>query len=181
MERSQAGFPAGKLVKQRMNVDYEPPFPLAGPPMSAALHLAKADDLHRLQKLVAAFHQSEGIEQSDEDRAAALTPLLEGTPHGAAYLIGPKNGPVGYIVVSFGYSVEMGGIDGFIDEFYIRENVRGRGMGGEVLRTLMPALADYGVKALHLEVMRDNEGAKRLYTRLGFTARDDYHLMTRRF
>ncbi len=149
--------------------------------MSAALHLAKPDDLPRLQSLVAAFHTQEGISQTDEDRAAVLTPLLAGTPHGAAYLIGPKNGPVGYIVVSFGYSVEMGGIIGFIDEFYIRENVRGRGMGGEVLRTLMPALAEYGVKALHLEVLRDNEGAKRLYTRLGFVARDDYHLMTRRF
>ena len=149
--------------------------------MSAALHLAKPDDLPRLQSLVAAFHAQEGIAQTDEARTAALTPLLEGTPHGAAYLIGPKNGPVGYIVVSFGYSVEMGGIDGFIDEFYIRENVRGRGMGGEVLRTLMPALAYYGVKALHLEVKRDNEAAKRLYTRLGFKDRDDYHLMTRRF
>ncbi len=149
--------------------------------MSAALHLAKPADLPRLQSLVAAFHAQEGITQSDEDRAAALTPLLEGTPHGAAYLIGPKNGPVGYLVVSFGYSVKMGGVIGFIDEFYIRKNVRGRGMGGEVLRTLMPALSDYGVKALRLEVKRDNEGASRLYTRLGFVARDDYHLMTRQF
>ncbi|HHI70213.1 MAG TPA: GNAT family N-acetyltransferase [Rhodobacteraceae bacterium] len=149
--------------------------------MSAALHLAKADDLPRLQSLVAAFHAQEGITQSDKERAAALTPLLQGTPHGAAYLIGPKNGPVGYIVVAFGYSVEMGGIDGFIDEFYIRENVRGRGMGSEVLRTLMPALAEYGVKALHLEVKRDFDRAKRMYSRLGFVARDDHHLMTRRF
>ena len=149
--------------------------------MSAALHLAKADDLHHLQKLVAAFHAHEKIEQSEEDRKAALLPLLEGSPHGAAYLIGPQNGPVGYIVVSFGYSVEMGGIDGFIDEFYIRENVRGRGMGGEVLRALMPALADYGVKALHLEVGRGNDAAQRLYSRLGFKAREGYHLMTRRF
>jgi len=149
--------------------------------MSAALHLAKPDDLPRLQKLVARFHQSEGIEQTDEDRAAALMPLLEGSPHGAAYLVGPRQGPVGYIIVSFGYSVKMGGIDGFIDEFYIRENVRGRGMGGEVLRALMPALADYGMKALHLEVGHGNDKAKRLYTRLGFEAREEYHLMTRRF
>lgn len=149
--------------------------------MSAALHLAKPDDLPRLQRLVARFHADEGVEQTDEERAAALMPLLEGSPHGAAYLVGPRKGPVGYIIVSFGYSVEMGGIDGFIDEFYIRENVRGRGMGGEVLRTLMPAMAEYGVKALHLEVRRDNDKAKRLYSRLGFEAREEYHLMTRRF
>ena len=148
--------------------------------MSAALHLAKADDLPRLQSLVAAFHAHEGIEQADDVRSAALLPLLEGSPHGAAYLVGPRQGPVGYIIVAFGYSVEMGGIDAFIDEFYIRENVRGRGMGGEVLRALIPALAGYGVKALHLEVGRGNSDATRLYARLGFEAREKHHLMTRR-
>jgi len=149
--------------------------------MSAALHLAKPDDLPRLQSLVAAFHTQEGITQSDKDRAATLIPLLEGIPHGAAYLIGPKNGPVGYIVISFGYSVEMGGISGGIDEFYIRKNVRGRGMGSEVLRSLMPALAEYGIKAMHLEVKHNDASAKRLYSRLGFTLRNGYHLMRQKF
>ena len=134
-----------------------------------------------LQRLVAAFHESEGISQTDEDRKAALQPLLEGSPHGVAYLIGPRKGAVGYIIVSFGYSVEMGGIIGFIDEFFIRPNVRGRGLGGEVLRSLMPALAGHGIKALHLEVGRGNDRAKQLYGKLGFEARENYQLMTRRF
>jgi ribosomal protein S18 acetylase RimI-like enzyme len=149
--------------------------------MSAALHLAKPDDLAVLQKLVASFHSQENIEQTDQDRGAALMPLLEGTPHAAAYLIGPRKGAVGYIIVSFGYSVEMGGIIGFIDEFYIRTNVRGRGLDGEVLRSLMPALAGYGVKALRLEVGKDNETAMRLYSKLGFETHDNHQLMTRRF
>lgn len=149
--------------------------------MSAALHLANIDDLPRLQSLVARFHTHESIEQSDTDRATALRPLLEGSPHGAAYLIGPRQGPVGYIIVSFGYAVAMGGIAGFVDEFYIRESVRGRGMGSEVLRTLMPALAEFGVKALSLEVDSRNDKAKRLYGRLGFEAREKHQLMTCRF
>lgn len=149
--------------------------------MSAALNMAKPDDMPVLQRLVAAFHESEGISQTDEDRKAALQPLLEGSPHGVAYLIGPRKGAVGYIIVSFGYSVEMGGIIGFIDEFFIRPNVRGRGLGGEVLRSLMPALAGHGIKALHLEVGRGNDRAKQLYGKLGFEARENYQLMTRRF
>ncbi len=148
--------------------------------MSAALHLCGPDDLARLLPLVAAFHETQAIDSTENTRQAALSPLLAGTPHGAAYLIGPRNSPVGYIVVSFGYSVEMGGIDGFIDEFYIRSNVRGRGMGGEVLAALMPALAQHGVKALHLEVSPDSR-AKKLYHRAGFHLRDGYHLMTRVF
>lgn len=145
----------------------------------STLTLARIEDLDRLEPLVAAYHAFEGIEGTEEARKAALTPLLEGTPHGVAYLIGPRRAPVGYIVISFGYSVELGGIDGFIDEFFIRERVRGRGMGSEVLLTLLPALSDHGVKALHLEVDRDNERARRLYQRAGFEPREKYHLMTR--
>ncbi len=143
------------------------------------LHLARPDDFDKLAPLVAAFHAHAGIEQSDEARRAALMPLLEGIPQGVAYLIGPRNAPVGYIAISFGYSIEMGGLDGFVDEFFIRDKVRGRGMGSEVLMTLLPALREHGVKALHLEVDRDNESAQRLYKRAGFEPRESYMLMTR--
>lgn len=149
--------------------------------MSASLHLATPDDLDQLEPLVAAYHGFEGIQSTSEHRLRALGPLLNGTPHGVAYLIGMRRAPVGYIVVSFGYSVELGGIDGFIDEFFIRQNVRGRGMGSEVLAKLMPALGQHGVKALHLEVNPGNARAQRIYTRAGFRLRDGYHLMTRMF
>ncbi len=99
-----------------------------------ALTLAKTDDLERLTPLVAAFHQEEGISQDDDTRRAALTPLLDGSPHGAIYMIGPGRAPIGYIIVTFGWSVEFGGMDGFVDEFYIRPGVRGRGIGSEVVR-----------------------------------------------
>ena len=145
----------------------------------SSLHLAQPDDIEKLLPLVAAYHAFEGIEQSDDARRTALAPLLNGTPHGVAYLVGPRKAPVGYIVVSFGFSVELGGLDGFIDEFFIREKVRGRGMGTDVLLTLLPALESHGLKALHLEVSRDNDSARRLYTRAGFKPRESYHLMTR--
>ena len=149
--------------------------------MSAALHLCGPDDLPALLPLVAAFHANAGIDSDDAGRRDALVALLNGTPHGTAYLIGPRRSPVGYIAISFGYSIELGGIDGFIDEFFIRQNIRGRGMGGEVLTSLLPALAENGVKALHLEVSPANEGARKLYARAGFRLRDGYQLMTRKF
>lgn len=147
--------------------------------MSASLHMATGDDLDRLEPLVAAYHAFEGIESDETSRRRALGPLLDGTPHGVAYLIGMRRAPVGYIVISFGYSVELGGIDGFVDEFFIRPNVRGRGMGTEVLAKLIPAIGQHGVKALHLEVNPKNANAQRLYARAGFRLRDGYHLMTR--
>ncbi len=146
-----------------------------------ALHLAKTDDLDRLLPMVEAFHAEEGLSSSDDLRRAALTPLLSGSPHGAAYLIGPARSPIGYLVVCFGWSVEFGGLDGFLDEIFLRKKVRGRGIAAEVLNALPKALAAAGLRALHLEVDRANERVQRLYARAGFSPRPQYMLMTRRF
>ncbi|MEP0565257.1 MAG: GNAT family N-acetyltransferase, partial [Paracoccaceae bacterium] len=118
--------------------------------MSQILHLAGADEVEKLLPMVARYHANEGIELTDEERAAAVAPLLEGSPLGAVWFIGPKMAPVGYVAVSFGWSIEMGGMDAFIDELWVREKVRGRGMGSEALAALIPALTQAGVKALHL-------------------------------
>ncbi|MBD11794.1 N-acetyltransferase [uncultured Roseovarius sp.] len=146
--------------------------------MTTALSLARPDDLDRLLPLVAAFHDEAGIVQSDSTRRAALLPMLEGSPHGVTYLIGPGRAPIGYIVISFGWSVEFGGLDGYVDEFYIRPGVRGRGIGSEVMVSLPKALAGAGLKALHLEVRRDNDKVRALYRKLRFEPRDAYSLMT---
>ena len=149
--------------------------------MSASLTLAAPDHLEKLLPLVTACQDEEGIEVSDDLRRAALVPLLEGIPHGTVYLIGPPRSPIGYIVISFGWSLEFGGLDGFIDELFIRRAVRGRGIATDVLLALPKALAEVGLRALHLEVARTNESARKLYLRTGFKARDGYHLMTRTF
>ena len=149
--------------------------------MSAVLTLATVEHLDRLLPMLASFHAEEDIKINDEQRAKGLTPLLEGCPHGVVYLIGPPRAPIGYIVISFGWSIEFGGMDGFVDELYVRPGVRGRGVASEVLISLPRALADAGLKALHLEVDTDNADARRLYKRAGFSMRDGYHLMTRTF
>ncbi len=147
--------------------------------MSAALTLGAPDHLEKLVALVAAFHAEEGIEMSDEARRNGLGPLLDGIPHGAVYLIGPPRAPIGYIVITFGWSVEFGGLDAIIDELYIRPGVRGRGIASEALIALPRALAGAGLRAIHLEVARDNAAAIKLYRRAGFHERDKYMFMSK--
>jgi len=143
------------------------------------LHLATPEDLPRLLPLVGALHDELGFGTDDAHRTAAITPLLEGSPHGAAWLIGPRKAPVGYIVITFGWSVEFGGLDGIIDELYIRRAVRGRGMGSEALNTLAQALKQGGMRALHLEVDSNDTQTRRFYARQHFKERDRYMFMSR--
>lgn len=145
--------------------------------MSQLLHLAGQGDLDRLLPMVASYHAHAGVETDEDHRRAAIEPLLNGSLLGAIWFIGPKMAPVGYVAVSFGWSIEMGGMDAFIDEFWVREKVRGRGMGSDALAALIPALEEAGVKALHLEVETGN-AAERIYKRAGFKRRS-LSLMTR--
>ncbi|MCX8953196.1 GNAT family N-acetyltransferase [Ruegeria sp. NA] len=147
--------------------------------MSAALRLARPEDLDRLMTLVTAFHTEAGLTQDADKTRNALAPMLDGIPHGCVYLIGPGRAPLGYIILTFGWSVEFGGMDGFVDEIYIRPAVRGRGIATEVLLDLPKALAGAGLMALHLEVDRNNETAQKLYLRTGFRQRDRYMLMSK--
>lgn len=146
--------------------------------MSAALHLAKPTDLEKLMTLVAAFHDEMDLGTEETALECALIPLLDGSPYGAVYLLGPARAPMGYVVLTFGWSVELGGMDGFVDEIYLRPAVRGRGIAIEALLSLRKVMASAGVKALHLEVDREDERAQKLYKKARFELRDRYSLMT---
>lgn len=142
------------------------------------LTLAKPDHAERLLRLVGDFHAEKGIDLAEEQRLEAILPLLEGSPHGAIYLAGPVRAPVGYVAISFGWSLELGGLDGTIDEIYIRPAVRGRGIGAEILAALPRTLARAGLRAVHLRIDRTDPRARKRYEKLHFIARDECLLMT---
>ncbi|GGC01386.1 hypothetical protein GCM10011363_17490 [Marivita lacus] len=144
-----------------------------------SLHLAAPEDLPRLLPLVAAFHEHQGFGTSPEHQHDAILPLLEGSPYGAVWLIGPRRAPVGYVVVSFGWSVEYGGLDAVVDELFVRSAVRNRGMGSDALNGLAKALKEGGIRALHLEANQTDDTLKRFYKRSKFVTREGYAYMSR--
>lgn len=147
--------------------------------MNVELKCATLVNLDELLILVRAYHDFERIEHTDESRRAALLPLLAGdSPPGRVWLISGSGQTVGYVAVCFGYSIEFGGHDAFIDELYIVESARGKGIGTAVLERVKSEAARLGVRVLHLEVGLDNQRAKRLYLRAGFESRDRFHLMS---
>ncbi len=141
---------------------------------------AGAEHLSRLLPMVAACHEDIGLASTDARRRAALEPLLRGTPLGSVWLIGPKMAPVGYVAVGLGWSISMGGPDAVLDELYIREAVRGRGMGAQALDALASELSRRGVVALHLKIAAADPRANGFFVRRGFARRDGFLLMSRR-
>lgn len=146
--------------------------------MSAELRIARPEDLAPVADLVRRYHASESHYPKLARVESVLEPLLDESELGRIWLVELGGRAIGYIALCFGYSIELGGRDAFIDEFYIVEEHRGKGIGAVVLEQIRPLARELGIKALHLEVAHGNDRASKLYRRAGFTSRDRYHLMT---
>jgi len=115
----------------------------------------------------------------DEPKARdALLTFLRDSSLGRAWLIYDQQTPVGYIVLTLGYSLEFLGRDAFIDEFFLVESHRGRGWGRKAMEFVEDHARSHGVRAIHLEVVRSNRNALEVYRKLGFHDHE-HHLMTK--
>ena len=142
------------------------------------IKMATPQHLADLLPLVRAYHNFEEIRMSDTRRLEAIRPLLTNDALGRIWLIRTQQEIIGYIVITFGYSIELQGRDAYVDEFFISQPSRGLGLGSKVIAHIKSELAKYNVVALHLEVAKTNEQAQHFYSSLGFTARDRYGLMS---
>jgi GNAT superfamily N-acetyltransferase len=143
-----------------------------------SIELASEMELATLLPLVRAFHAHEKLAMNDEDRTSVVRRLLTDPTWGRIWLIYDGVEAAGYIAICTGFSIGFRGNDAFVDEFYIRPESRGRGLGTEALQRVREEAKGLGIRALHLEVARSNEKAKRVYASANFEAREDYMLMT---
>jgi ribosomal protein S18 acetylase RimI-like enzyme len=110
--------------------------------------------------------------------SAAFRQFLTLPAFGRVWLLCEGNLPVGYIVLTVGFSFEFRGHDAFIDELYIDAAYRRRGYGRRALAFAEERAREMGVNAIHLEVDRGNDPALELYRRIGYQDHDRF-LMTK--
>jgi len=142
------------------------------------IRTATVEDTDVLMPIVRAYHEFEGIGSTEPERARSVAPLLSDDSVGRIWIILERGQAVGYIAVCFGYSIEFGGRDAFLDEFFLVPAARSRGLGGRVLEAVKTEVAQLGVRAMHLEVARTNLSAKKFYSKAGFRSREHFHLMS---
>jgi GNAT superfamily N-acetyltransferase len=75
---------------------------------------------------------------------------------------------IGYVVLTNGFSFEYGGHDAFIDEFFLKEEYRARGIEKLTIDFVSAQAKLLDINALHLEVEIDNVNAHELYLKKGF-------------
>ena len=149
--------------------------------MSAAFRSASLADVPAILAHQRAYYAADGYAFDEAVARAAIEGLLGDPERGRLWVLaeGDTHEIVGYLAVTFGWSLEWGGRDAFVDELYLAPSHRGDGIGGKAIALAGEACRAAGVRALHLEVERANTRGRALYARTGF-ADTDRLLLTRR-
>lgn len=104
---------------------------------------------------------------SDDNLNMTFEACVTESPYTRGYIIYSEDIPAGYLLLSFTWSNEAGGICVLVEELYIRSDFQGKGLGSLVFDFLEDQYK-FKAKRLRLEVAAENEGAINLYYRKGY-------------
>lgn len=136
------------------------------------------DRLEKALQLREQLYRHEDLVYDLGNAAVLLRELMADPNYGALWLIEVEREVAGYLLLTICYSLEFHGRFGLLDEFYLEERFRERGIGTAALAFAEHACRGLGLKALRLEVAHGNNRALELYRRQGFAV-DPRHLMTK--
>ncbi len=146
--------------------------------MEMNFRIAENSDTETLVELIGEYYEYDCHPFDDDKVRTALGNLLNDNSLGRVWLIQDGSAAIGYIVLTFGYSLESGGRDALLDELYSRESHRSQGAGRKVIQFVEGVCHSLGIQVLNLEVERRNTAAQCFYRKVGFEDQDSY-LMTK--
>jgi len=88
---------------------------------------------------------------------------------GKSWLIESDGKPIGYVILTFVFNFEYGGRIAFVDELYLSEAARGKGIGTQTMAFIRSESEKLSLKLLYLEVEDHNANAQKLYLSAGFS------------
>ncbi len=121
-----------------------------------------------LKDYIEALYRFEEDYESIVNIEEGLKSLFKNEALATPYFI--KQGPekIGYLILTRYHSVEKGGLTIYIDELYVEERFRRRGVGKTILDEVVSIAQKEKAKALWANTEHNNEGAQRFFKSAGF-------------
>lgn len=137
--------------------------------MSRQIRVADRTDADAIGRLLYAFNR-EFDEPTPEPPALAerIRQLLDG---GDTLVLLAGDGPDGLAVLRFRASIWSAGLECYLAELYIAPARRGRGLGRELMETVLRVARERGADTMDIGVDEPDVAARRLYESLGFSNR----------
>ncbi len=138
--------------------------------MNTTFQLAQPAHLKEVLRMMEDFYAIDKYPFDKLLTAANLKHFIAKPEFGRLWVITSEEVTIGYMVLTFGYSFEFKGRDAFLDEFYLKDRFRSRGIGSKAIDFVLEQAQALGIQAVHLEVERHNMAANQLYKKKGFEA-----------
>ena len=127
-----------------------------------------SNDIDTITLMMRDFYAIDGYPMSIEASKKLFAEFLLDGNLGKAWLIFSDEMIAGYLILTFVFSFEYGGRIAFLDELYIKDEMRGKGIGKHAIAFVQEEARKARVKNLYLEVEPHNEKAQQLYRASGF-------------
>ena len=148
--------------------------------MAFTVRRATADDIETLVLLMRDFYGEAQFPLDATWAAGAFSSLLSDPALGCGWLMLREGQPAGFVVLSLRYTMEHGGLSGYIDDLYVKPEFRRMGAAAAALDSLLAECRARGCQSIQVEVGASNTAAVALYARYGLeAARDDRLLLSR--
>ncbi|MEN9220961.1 MAG: GNAT family N-acetyltransferase [Thermostichus sp. BF3_bins_97] len=130
-------------------------------------------DIAALVDLMQEFYEESSLALDREWAAASFHRLLSSPEQGKIWIALADQLPIGHAVLSLRFTMEHGGLSGYIDDLFVKAAFRRRGCGRLLLSQLRQYCKRIGCKTLQVEVGTTNSEALALYDHFGLrVARD---------
>ena len=120
-------------------------------------------DISTITQMMQDFYAIDNYQMDVEVAKNLFHEFISNENLGKSWLIYSENEIVGYIILTFIFSFEYGGKIAFVDELFIKETARGKGIGKEAIQFIQKEVPKLSLKLLYLEVEPHNENAQKLY------------------
>jgi GNAT superfamily N-acetyltransferase len=137
--------------------------------MKTAFKLLTLSDIDTIVSLMQEFYAIDNYPINIEKSKSLFKEFTENEHLGKAWLIVHNNEIVGYVILTFIFSFEYGGTITFLDELYLSEKARGKGIGKEAVQFIQTEALKLKLKIIYLETEEHNENAQKLYLAHDFT------------
>lgn len=129
----------------------------------------KKEDRQEVFDMMRVFYDSDVVIHTapNEILYKVIDDCLSSMPFIEGYLFEEDGEIAGYSMVSTSYTTEYGGLCLWIEDIFIKEDFRGRGIGSDFFQFLEETYADKVVR-FKLEVELENEKAISVYKRAGY-------------
>ena len=113
------------------------------------------------------FYSSDAVSHSIpvEFHKNSFDELMRSDEYIECFIFEHEGETAGYALIAKTFSPEAGGVVVWIEELYVREGFRGKGLGKAFFAYMEQ---NYNVSRYRLEVEPDNVRAKKLYSALGY-------------